>query len=145
MKKIETSILIAASPQKVWSVLMDFERYPSWNPFIKEISGEKKVGGKLTAKIESPGAKPMIFKPTVQSLEEEKEFSWLGRVLLPGIFDGKHIFRLEATSSGHTRFYQEEEFKGFLLPLLSSVLKQAEKGFELMNESLKNQSEQKEA
>lgn len=32
----------------VWNVLLDFERHPSWNPFIKSIKGEQIVGKKST-------------------------------------------------------------------------------------------------
>ena len=37
--EIETKIRINASPKQVWDVLIDFERYPEWNPFIKSIKG----------------------------------------------------------------------------------------------------------
>ena len=44
MKRIETEILIEADPEKVWSILTDFENHPKWNPFIKAITGEKEIG-----------------------------------------------------------------------------------------------------
>jgi hypothetical protein len=37
--QIKTEIPIGAPASAVWSILMDFERYPEWNPFIKKISG----------------------------------------------------------------------------------------------------------
>ena len=39
MKELKTTIEINASPAKVWEVLLDFEKYPDWNPFIKNIRG----------------------------------------------------------------------------------------------------------
>ena len=36
-KQIKTSIHINATKEKVWEILMDFEKYPEWNPFIKSI------------------------------------------------------------------------------------------------------------
>ena len=44
MKEIKTEIIIDSKPEKVWEVLTDFENYPTWNPFIQNISGEQKVG-----------------------------------------------------------------------------------------------------
>jgi uncharacterized protein YndB with AHSA1/START domain len=41
---ISTTITIQASANKVWTVLTNFETYPIWNPFIKSIEGEIKVG-----------------------------------------------------------------------------------------------------
>ena len=38
-KEIKTEILINAAPEKVWSILTNFEKYPDWNPFIKSING----------------------------------------------------------------------------------------------------------
>ncbi len=35
MKSLKTSITIEAAPSVVWDILMDFEAYPDWNPFIK--------------------------------------------------------------------------------------------------------------
>ena len=43
-KEIKTEILINATPEKVWTILTNFDNYPNWNPFIKSIKGEVKVG-----------------------------------------------------------------------------------------------------
>ena len=38
-KEIVREIEINAPPSRVWQVLTDFEKYPTWNPFIKKITG----------------------------------------------------------------------------------------------------------
>jgi len=40
MKKIETEIIINTTPERVWEILIDFENYPNWNPFIRAIVGD---------------------------------------------------------------------------------------------------------
>ena len=141
MKSLDTSIEIDAPPERVWSILMDFEAYPAWNPFITSIEGDQQVGGKLTARLSPPDGKAMSFKPTVQVFEEGTELTWLGRLLMPGIFDGRHTLRVEAREGG-SRFIQRETFSGLISGLLMRFIgEDTEKGFHLMNEALKERAE----
>src|SRR5688572_19913508 len=39
MIRIETSIPLAASPERVWAVLTDFPAYPEWNPLVLRAEG----------------------------------------------------------------------------------------------------------
>ena len=52
MHQIVTQMDIAASSERVWSILMDFPAYPEWNPFIRSLSGVAKQGEKLRATIQ---------------------------------------------------------------------------------------------
>lgn len=137
-KEIRTEILINASPEKVWKILTDFEKYPTWNPFIKSIKGNVKVGEKIIAQIEPPEAKGMTFKPEVLVFEENKQFSWLGHLFFTGLFDGEHIFELIDNGNGTTTFIQREKFKGILVPLFKKQLdNNTTQGFHEMNQKLK--------
>lgn len=143
-KEISTEITIAASPEKIWEILTDFNKYPNWNPFIKSIQGEAKVGQKITARIEPPDASGMTFKPTVLCFDTAKEFRWLGHLLFPGLFDGEHKFELIDNNNGTTTFIQSEKFKGILVPLFKKMLEvNSRNGFILMNEKLKELAERK--
>lgn len=143
MRVVSTEIVIKASKDQVWSVLMDFKEYPKWNPFVTNISGSNQIGDKLVVSIAPPDGKKMIFKPKVTLNEENKCFAWLGHLLIPGLFDGRHIFRLEDLGPHETRFCHSEEFSGILVPLLGSMFPNVEKGFQLMNQALKKQVEQR--
>lgn len=140
--EIKTEIEINASATKVWEILTDFKSYPSWNPFITKISGDLSLGGKLEAFLSPPKGKGMTFKPDVVTLEKNKEFSWLGKFLVKGIFDGKHIFEIEQINSKKVKFIQREEFSGILVPLFKGVINDAKEGFILMNKELKKRAEQ---
>jgi hypothetical protein len=143
-KEIKTEILINATPEKVWAILTDFENYPNWNPFIKLIKGEVKIGNKIIVKIEPPEAKGMTFKPKILTFETNKELSWLGHLLFAGLFDGKHKFELIDNGDGTTTFRQSEKFKGVLVPLFKKQLdNNTKKGFEEMNRKLKEIAERK--
>lgn len=136
MKEIKTEIVINSSASDVWKILMDFEHYPDWNPFIKSISGEPRVGAKLQNFIQPPGSSGMKFTPTVLVAEENKEFRWLGKLFFGGLFDGEHSFIIETISENKVRFINAEKFTGILVSLFGGTLKGTEKGFELMNKAL---------
>lgn len=142
-KEIKSEILINAMPEKVWSILTDFDKYPNWNPFIKSITGNVSVGNKITARLEPPGAKGMTFKPKVLVFETNKELRWIGHLLFPGLIDGEHRFELIYNGNGTTTFKQIEKFTGILVPLFKKMLDvNTVNGFNLMNKKLKELAEQ---
>ena len=84
----------------------------------------------------------MIFKPKVLVYEENKKLSWIGRLLIPGLFDGEHTFELIDNGDGTTTFVQSEIFKGLLVPLFQKTLdNNTRRGFEQMNLKLKEMCE----
>ena len=142
MKELRTSIEIKASAEKVWKILTDFSGYPQWNPFIRSLTGEVKEGKKIKVVIQPPDSGAMTFKPLCLKFNENKELRWLGHLGIPGIFDGEHIFELTKTGEGNTVLTQRENFKGVLVPLLWKQLNtKTRKGFEMMNEKIKELAE----
>jgi len=142
VKKIYTEIGIKASPDIVWKHLTTFENYKQWNPFIKNLSGELIVGSKLRATIQQPGKNPMDFRPTVLVAKKNKEFRWIGRLILPGLFDGEHYFIIEENSAGKVKFKQGEHFRGILALLMwGAVESGTTQGFKDMNNALKSLAE----
>jgi hypothetical protein len=74
-------------------------------------------------------------------IEEEHELTWLGRLLVPRLFDGQHSFVLEPGPDGGTRFTQSELFRGVLVPLMGGLLRSTLRGFDAMNEALRERAE----
>ncbi|MHB1281104.1 MAG: SRPBCC family protein [Acidithiobacillus sp.] len=142
MHQIVTEIDIAASPERVWSILMDFSAYPQWNPFIRSLSGVAKPGEKLRVTIQPEERRAMTFRPRVLTAIAQQELRWLGRLGFPRLFDGEHYFQLAALSNGDTRFTQGEQFSGILVGVFISSVEAATKaGFHAMNQALKNRAE----
>ena len=141
--RIVTEIEINASADRVWHVLTDFAFYPKWNPFIRRISGSPIVGSRIETFIQPPGGRGMRFKPTVLAFAPSHELRWLGRLLVRGIFDGEHSFRIEPLTQERVRFIQEERFSGILTfpPLFRLATRGAQEGFEAMNQALKHRAE----
>jgi hypothetical protein len=140
--EITTTVSIAAPAQRVWSVLLDFARYPEWNPFIRSIEGTPSEGSALKVRIQSPGGKAMTFAPVVLLNAAGRELRWKGKLVLRGLFDGEHYFRLAPGGAGSTAFTHGERFTGLLVPLLRSALdRDTRPGFEAMNRALKQRAE----
>ncbi|UFS63351.1 SRPBCC domain-containing protein [Sulfurimonas sp. HSL-3221] len=142
--ELHTEIEIDAPAERVWEILVDFTAYPQWNPFIRSIQGTPIQGKRLRVEIQPSGSKPMRFSPTVLAAEAGRELRWLGRVLFPGLFDGKHAFIIEPLGEDKVRFQQNERFSGILVGLFRSSLDSGTKrGFEEMNQALKQRAEER--
>jgi hypothetical protein len=143
MPEIQYSIDISASAARVWEILVDFPAYPSWNPFIRFISGNPTVGSRLKVKIQPQGGRQMSLSPTLLNVSPSTEFRWKGELLFPGIFDGEHYFKLNEPSPGISRLTHGEIFSGFLVPLLfhGALRSGTELGFQAMNQALKDRAE----
>ena len=138
-KEIKTEIIITATPSKVWDILLNFEAYPSWNPFIQTIKGNPEVNNTIQVTIAPPEGSNMTFKPIILENETNRKLVWEGKLFIRGFFDGKHRFDLFENEEGTTSFVHSEEFSGLLVGLFN--LEKTKQGFVLMNESLKNRAE----
>ena len=139
--ELHTEIDIDATPEVVWQVLTDLDRWADWNPFITSSVGTAEVGETLVNRMEPPGGKAITFKPQVTVVEEGKTFEWLGKLGFSGVFDGRHRFDVEASPAG-TRLIQSESIDGILVRVMRKSLDTNTKsGFEAMNVALKARAE----
>ncbi len=142
MKELRTEIEIGAPAERVWQILTDFASYPEWNPFVRRISGEAQEGTQLEVYLQPSGGRGMTFRPTVLKAEPSRQFSWLGHLLISGLFDGEHAFEIEQLAENRVRFVQRESFRGLLAPLLLRMVENdTRRGFEEMNAALKSRAE----
>jgi hypothetical protein len=137
-RTLETEIVIAAPPAAVWAVLTDGAGFAAWNPFIREMSGPVRPGARLTVSVHPAGGRAMTFRPRVLVADSGRELRWLGRLILPGLFDGEHSFRL-VPLKGATRLIHAETFRGALVWLIDTDRFRAD--FTAMNEALKRRVE----
>lgn len=142
IQTVHSEIVIQASPERVWEIFSDFEKYPTWNPFVKQIRGKIEVGQQIEVRIQPPLQKPMRFRPTIRRHQQGRELIWLGSVLIKGLFDGEHRFQLHDNRDGTCTFIQSEKFNGLLTVFFGKKFEQnIQRGFQAMNESLKTRAE----
>ena len=135
-KIITTHLTVNASAQDVWATLTDLAGYSTWNPFITDASGTVAVEERLNLTIQPPGGRALAFRPWVTAVEEHRYLEWLGRLAMPGIFDGRHSFQLTPMGVGRTLVQQSETCTGAFVPFAGHRLARTQAGFVAMNEAL---------
>lgn len=140
MRTISATVDIAAPPDQVWGVLADLDGYPDWNPFIQSASGRLAEGETLTLRMVPAQGRAMTFRPRVLAVRPGVLLRWIGRLIIPGIFDGTHQFALEDLG-GHTRLTQSEAFGGILVPFTGTTISRTEGDFRALNQALKQRAE----
>ena len=139
--QLHSDIEIEAPPAVVWSALTDLDSYADWNPFVVSSQGSVAVGEKLTNRMQQPGSKAITIRPKVTEVETERVFEWLGHIGFPGVFDARHRFEIEPTSTG-SHFTQTEAFNGVLVRFMKKSLDtKTVQAFEAMNSALKTRAE----
>ena len=122
MEVTESTIEIAASPQTVWSIIDDIDRYPEWNPIVPRIAGRTTVGEALSGELVIPDMPTPPLTPTVTRIVAGREFRW--KSVIPGDqgFSAEHIFILEPQESG-TKLIHREVFDGPAAPHLAEPIR----------------------
>lgn len=64
-REVRTEVVIAAPPERVWAIFMDWGAYSQWNTFIKTLEGKPEVGARLKLEVQPPGKGVSGFAPTV--------------------------------------------------------------------------------
>ena len=141
MKELRTEIDIQASPEKVWQIITDLDRWTEWNPFIQHAIGKAKAGEKVDITFRS-GSKEMTLHCTVVKVEPGRELCWKYHVGLPVLFQGEHSFIIEPIGDNQVRFIDREIFNGLLVPLQAKDIDtNSRRGFEAMDRALKARAE----
>jgi hypothetical protein len=137
-----SSIEIRAPAETVWETLTDLRKFRDWNPFIREASGEARVGGRVRVRVRSSLAIPLVFHATVLACDEPRELRWRGHFLASWLASGEHTFTLEERTAGSVHFVQREVFSGVLPRLVGRLLeRETLRGFQGMNRALKARAE----
>lgn len=88
MHRFETSVTIAAPPARVWEILADFERWPTWTASMTRLerldAGPARVGARV--RVEQPKLQPTVY--TITDWQPGRSFTWtMGGGLLGGRAD----------------------------------------------------------
>jgi hypothetical protein len=135
--EIRSETQIEFTPEKVWQILLESPQFiPSE---LKEAIRKGLVGKPLKVRMAS-GARGATFKIKVTSVLPEAEIRW-GYLMIRGLFDGEHSFRIQQKAPNKVLFIQSEKFSGVLVPFLSKTIRNRKNEFDRTNEFLKKKAE----
>jgi hypothetical protein len=139
MKSFESSSVINATPDRIWSILVDGAHYPDWDSGVLRVDGTVAPGE--TIKVVS-GANPgRTFPVKVTGFSPNASMTWSGGMPL-GLFKGVRTFNLTPAGAGTTRFDLREEYSGPLLPMMWRSMPDLGPSFQQFANGLKQRAEQ---
>ncbi len=138
MKAYESSARINASPERVWSVLSDGDRWASWESGVTRVEGRIAESAKL--KIFSEVSPGRAFPLKVVGYEPSRGMTFAGGMPL-GLFRGVRRYTLRPLSGEVTEFTMREEYSGPLLPLIWRSMSDLQPSFDKFAAGLKQQVE----
>lgn len=117
MTQFSFAVDIQASPDRVWAVMSDIERWPEWTPTVASIQrvdpGPLAVGSR--ARIRQPKLPPAEWQVT--ELDEGRNFTWVTR--RPGVrMTARHWVEADGGGSRATLSLQ---YAGLLGPLVARL------------------------
>jgi hypothetical protein len=138
---LSSEIVIDASSDVVWQVLVDFDSYPTWNPVEIQAHGEARVGATFEHTSVVGRRKPMSFRARIIEADPPRALAWSGRLVIPGLFDVRHHFEIDPLEANQVRLRQFEYFSGLLIPFMRAVLRDTQAAIELANAAIKKRAE----
>lgn len=135
-KSVHHEISINASPQKVWEVLTNMNDYDEWNPTMKLVNGEVKVGNKVTYQFTQDENNISEIPATVKKIIPNKLLNQSGGI--PLVLTYNHQYILEPENSG-TKVTIHEDYNGIGVNFWNP--KPVQLAYERLNKALKERAE----
>lgn len=142
MAVFRTTSAIAASAETVWGILVDFERWPEWNPSVPSITGDPSLGSTVALTLAMPGRPSANVKAKVTELDPGRRLCWHGNVGGDWLFAGTREFVIDSQPDGTVLFTHVEDVTGLLLPVFRVIMGSAIDGHHHnLNTALKDRAE----
>lgn len=111
----EKFVLIDASPEKVWNLIADINKWPEWNPDIKktEISGDLSPG---TVFIWHNGGTKI--RSTLHTVQPHETFGWSGKAFGAYAIHNWKVSEL----NGKTEVWVKESMEGTLMKIFRGFM-----------------------
>lgn len=139
---VAAEIAIAAPAGRVWSILVDFERYPEWNPFTVEVRTTLRVGEPVAMDVRLPGRRPQRRTEWVNAVEPGRCIAWGMHMGRPGLLTANRFQWVDPLSGSRCRYRTEDRMSGWLSPVVMAFYGESmRRGFESVARALKDRAE----
>ncbi len=141
MATYRSEILIEASPERVWEVLVDLPRYGDWNPFTVAVRSPLEVGTDVDMEVLLNG-RLHRQRETVRVVQPHRCLSW-GMQLGPRwLLRAERQQTLASEGDSSTRYVTEDRIEGWLAPVVDVLYAETlQEGFAAMAAALKQRVE----
>lgn len=148
-EKLETNFgtrqVVKASPQTIWSILADNEKYPQWNPFTPEAKTTFELGTPIEFKVRLYRALPSFLYPqkeTVVKFDVNQSMCWEWTFLSKGAFYTYRCISLSVNEQGDTVVENAMHYEGLMNELVLLFTKTSvNDGFEDLSNAIKERAE----
>lgn len=107
----EVKVTVDAPPDYVWRVLIDFEKYSEWNPFITRIEGEPRIGSYIVlhVKLDPKAESIRLSKEMIISLKENQHLSYDQHFLSSSLFNAVRWQTIRPHDDGRKSIYHSHQ------------------------------------
>ncbi len=138
MKIFHASTKIRCSPQAVWEILSNAQKYPEWDPGMIRVEGRISLGEKVKFFTTFSPEKAFAVKVTIFDPFQKMVFT--GGMPL-GLFKSERTHTLKTDAGGNTLFETQEKFSGLLEPVFGKKIPDLTENFEGFAAALKIRAE----
>ena len=135
-KSVHHEINIAASPEKVWKILTDSDKYDEWNPTMELLEGKIEEGNQVKYRFTQDEKNVSEIPSKVKKIIPNKLLNQGGGLPFVITFDHKYI--LEQKGEG-TQLTIHEDYKGIYVNFWNP--RPVELAYKRLNEAIKNRAE----
>lgn len=131
-KSVSHEITINATPEQVWNVLMDMDKYPEWNPTMQILEGEVNIDAKVKYQFTQDEHNISKIGATVEQIIPNKLLNQKGGMPLILTFNHKYVIE---PNGKQTKVIIHEKYRGIGVNFWNP--EPVEKAYGRLNEALK--------
>lgn len=132
---------IAAPAERVWDILVDFDRYGEWNPFTTRVEASLEIGAPVMLHVRL-GRLKRKQPERIETVEPPHLLAWGVTMGARFLLVARREQRLEPLGANRCRYVTTDETRGLLTPLVALLFgRLIRRGFNDLATALKTRAE----